>query len=150
MELLYDSITRVFIQVPWKLWDLEKEWIGHKIGCIFLHNFIRNIFWPCTYLGSNAYVRHRNSLSLPELLMFSSSFNQNWNILTNFSNISQSWSLENSFVYVNLRTRCANISKCFSKKCFVVNAPEVYLKQFFPPGPPGLLSITSCWTRVTS
>ena len=32
---------------------------------------------------------------------------------------------------VNMQTRCANIHKCISKKRFVWNAPEVYVKQQF-------------------
>ena len=58
---------------------------------------------------------------------------------------------------VNMQTRCANIHKCISKKRFVWNAPEVYVKQqfflfsilfyfinFSSSPPPGVLSITSC------
>lgn len=72
-ELLYDDIIRGFIYVPWELRDLEREWIGRKIGCIFLHNFIWNIFWPYTYLVSYATLGTGTRLGLPESLMFSSS-----------------------------------------------------------------------------
>jgi len=110
----------------WKLWNLQKEWIGRKIGCILRNNFIQNLFWPHKYLGSYAHVRHENSRRTSWLII------KNWIVLTNFGEISQSWCLENSFIilceYVN--KMCQYLLVQFKKRC-VWNAPEVYLKQQF-------------------